>query len=80
MNIKIKDVVILENNEQYAVASNAIYNNTNYYYLISMKNNEDILICYLNQDEFITVTKPDLINNLLPLFYNNSKDLIPKDN
>lgn len=68
MNINIKDIVTLEDDKEYVVASKIIQNEKTFYYLIEKDNHESIMICYENDNKLIEVNDEDIIKDLLPLF------------
>lgn len=79
MNIDIKDTITLDDNNKYIVVSKVIYNNETYYYLIDEVNNENVKFCIENKqtgNSIIEITDQNLIQTLLPLFFNQSKDYI----
>ncbi len=75
MNINIKDVLTLSDDNRYVVASKAKYENKEYLYLIDIKNNENIKFCYLNGDEVVESDDKELNTKLIPLFYDKIKPL-----
>ena len=68
MKLNIRDVIKLEDNNEYAVASVATLNDVVYYYLIDLNKDDNIKFGYLEDDNFINVEDKDLIKQLLPLF------------
>jgi len=79
MNINIKDVVTLDDDNEYAVASKVNYEGKNYYYLVDINNVTNIMFCYEDKDELVELEDKELTTNLLPLFLEASKDLINLD-
>ena len=79
MNIDIKDVVTLDDDNEYAVASKVNYEGKNYYYLVDINNISNIMFCYENNDELVEVKDKEVTTKLLPLFLEASKDLINLD-
>jgi len=79
MNIDIKDVVTLDDDNEYAVASKVNYEGKNYYYLVDINNVTNIMFCYEDKDELVELEDKELTTNLLPLFLEASKDLINLD-
>ncbi len=75
MNIDIKDIITLDDNCSYVVASKANYQNQTYYYLIDEKNNSNIKFCYEDLENNCLFENDDeeLNQKLLPLFYKNTK-------
>lgn len=76
MNIDIRDIITLDGINKYIVASKALFENINYYYLININNLRDILFCYEDNNELIEIEDNDLIQNLIPLFYQNTRNLL----
>ncbi len=69
MNINIKDILTLDDDNDYMVISKAKYNNKNYYYLMDNNNSTNILFCYEDKDELVEIKDKDLTTKLLPLFF-----------
>lgn len=69
MNINIKDVLTLSNNNEYIVMSKVNYENKEYLYLTNFNDFTDIIFCYLDNDEIVVSNDKDLNKKLLPLFY-----------
>lgn len=67
MKIDIKDSVILDDENEYLVASKINYENKEYYYLVNIDENE-VKFCYLDNDELVEINDKDLATKLLPLF------------
>ena len=83
MNIEIKDVITLNDEEKYVVCSKVEYENNSYLYLINPINNEDIKFgMEKHRDGKIFISEledENLIRQLLPLFYNEAKDIINEE-
>jgi len=79
MDIDIKDLVTLDDDNEYAVASKVKYEGKNYYYLVDINNVTNIMFCYEDKDELVELEDKELTTNLLPLFLEASKDLINLD-
>lgn len=77
MNIEIKDIITLSDNNKYVVTSKVNYQNNMYLYLFDINDNENIKFCLeQHKDNKITVIEvedKELIKELLPLFYNETK-------
>jgi len=87
MNIEIKDILKLADNQTYVVCSKTEYQGITYFYLIDIENNENIKFVEEKQNAdktvVIEVEDKDLLQNLLPLFYENAKHILeelPTDN
>ncbi len=76
MNINIKDIVELSDNNQYQVISKTTYNETVYYYLVDINDISNIKFLYENIDRLTEVEDSELINLLLPKLFSEIKDLI----
>ncbi len=76
MNIDIKDLITLDGINRYVVASKVLYENINYYYLININNNKDILFCYEDINELVEIEDNDLIQRLIPLFFQNTRNIL----
>ncbi len=76
MNIDIKDVVTLSDNIRYVVASKTNYENNIYYYLTEIENLSNIKFLVENKERnsLVEVENKELIQKLLPLFVNESKE------
>lgn len=68
MNIEIKDVLVLDDYQEYVVVSKINYHEKIYYYLIDKKNNRNIKFCYEKEDGLTEIYDNELILKLLPLF------------
>ncbi len=76
MNINIRDVLTLSDDNKYAVISKAQYENREYFYLIDINNNENMKFCYIEGDELIENNDKELNTKLISLFYNNVNQLL----
>jgi len=81
MNIGIKDIIILSDDNEYVVVSKAKYQNNAYYYLIDKNNNENLKFCIEKTESksFLEIEDADLIQKLLPLFLDASSKAITKE-
>jgi len=81
MNIDIKDIITLSDDNKYVVASKTSYQESIYYYLIDKDNNENLKFCVENpvNQSLIEVEDKDLIQKLLPLFLESSTKAITKE-
>ena len=73
MNIKIKDVLTLDDKNKYVVVSIVNLENKSYYYLVDINNN-NVKFCYEYNNGLVEIDDNELIRKLLPLFYNSAKD------
>ena len=76
MNIDIKDVITLDDNNEYVVVNKVNYNDKNYYYLIDMEDSENLMFCYEDNGDLVEVNDKELTAKLLPLFLEKSNDII----
>lgn len=74
--MEIKDIITLDDHNNYIIASKINYNGNNYYYLVDMNKIENIMFCYEDKDELVELNDKDLTTKLLPLFYKAAKDII----
>jgi len=81
MDIDIKDIVTLSDNNSYVVVSKVSYQENVYYYLVDKDKNENIKFCVENIENLslIEVEDKDLIQQLLPLFLKSSTMAITKE-
>ena len=76
MNINIKDLLTLDDDNEYVVISKMYYNGKDYLYLVDTNNNENLKICYLDGEELVESNNKDLNTELIPLFFGKVKDLL----
>ncbi|MEG0799328.1 MAG: hypothetical protein RR228_02830 [Bacilli bacterium] len=76
MDADIQDTLTLSDNNEYVICSKTKYNNEMYYYLVDIKDNKNIMICFQEKDELVEVSDQSLINSLVPLFLDEIKKLI----
>ena len=76
MNLEIKDVVTLDDNNKYVIASIANFEDKRYYYLVDINNNSNLMFCYKDNGDLVESVDKELNTKLLPLFYEASKDII----
>ena len=74
--MEIKDVVTLEDNNKYVVASKINYEGKEYYYLVDINNPSNLMFCYSENDTMVELDDKELTTKLLPLFYEACKDII----
>lgn len=78
MNINIKDVLTLDDNNKYVVVSKVYYDGKDYLYLVDINNNTNLKFCYVDNEEIIESNDKDLNTKLVPLFFDKVKDMLPK--
>lgn len=80
MNIEIRDIITLSDNNRYIVCSKIKLEDKNFYYLAEQKNVRNIKICverYNNGRYSVNeIIDKDVINKLLPLFMEASMPVI----
>lgn len=78
--MNVKDLLTLSDNNEYVIVSKAIYEDKPYLYLVDINNSENIKFGLERQDSvgYIIDEIEDvvLIQTLLPLFYEASKNMI----
>ena len=67
--IQIKDVVTLSDQNEYLVVSKVDHEYKNYYYLVDINDNSNVLFLYENGEKLTEVEEPELVCKLLPMFY-----------
>lgn len=72
--IEIKDILTLDDNNDYVVVSKINYENKIYYYLVDNNDNNNLKFCYEENNELVEITDKDLNTKLLPLFLEASKE------
>ena len=68
MIINIKDVLTLNDNNQYVVISQINYDNKNHYYLLDKNNYQNVKFCFEDNEELVEIDDKELTTRLLPLF------------
>lgn len=74
MNIDIKDLITLNDNNKYVVVSKALYDSKNYFFLLDINNDTNIKFCYLDNNELVESEDKTINTNLLKLFYETAKN------
>lgn len=74
--IEVKDIVTLSDHNEYQVISKVDYEYTIYYYLVDINDISNVKFLYENGDKLTEVDDSELVRTLLPMFYNEIKDLI----
>lgn len=62
--LNIGDIVILNNNKQYAIANITNYENTDYFYVANMNDENDNKICEFIKDNLVEVRDEKLLKIL----------------
>lgn len=79
MDINIKDILTLDDDNRYVVVSKIYYNGKDYLYLVDVENNENLKICYLDGEELVENNSKDLNTELLPLFFGKVKKILKEE-
>lgn len=74
--IEIKDIVTLSDQNEYQVVSIVDYEYRIYYYLVDINEISNAKFLYKNGDKLTEVEDKELVNKLLPMFYEQIKDII----
>ena len=72
----IKEIVTLSDQNDYQVVSKVDYEYRIYYYLVDINDISNVKLLYENGDKLTEVDDSELVSTLLPMFYNEIKDLI----
>ena len=75
MNIDIKDLITLDDKNEYVVVGKVDYDGITYYYIVDINNNSNFKFCYLDHDEFVESSNQVLNTMLLPLFMKSLNDI-----
>ena len=70
MNIDIKDVIKLSDNNDYGVVSKITYHNKIYYYLVDINDNSNIKFCCENERKLIELENKKIIQTIIPKLLN----------
>lgn len=73
MQVKVNDILTLDDGNKYIVCSKVDYNGEIFLYLVSLENDSDLKILkHIDYtDKLLEVEAQDLIQKLLPLFFEN---------
>ena len=77
MSIDIKDILTLDDNNKYVVVSKVYYEGKDFLYLVDVNNNANLKFCYVDNDELVESNDKELNTKLLPLFFDEIKDMLP---
>ena len=77
MNINIKDVLSLDDNNIYVVTSKAELDSEIYCYLANINDNGKVKILHLDHDQLVEVDDSELVRKLIPLFLEETNKVIP---
>ena len=73
--IDIRDILTLDDNNEYVVVSKISYEDKIYYYLVDKNKNENIKFCYEKEDNLVELNDKVLVTKLLPLFLDAAKSI-----
>ena len=73
--IDIRDILTLDDNNEYVVVSKITYDNMVYYYLVDKNDNANLKFCYENGDSLVELNDKVLVTKLLPLFLDAAKSI-----
>ena len=74
--MNIKDIVTLSDKNEYQVISKVSYESEIYYYLVDINEISNIKFLYENGEKLTEIEDEKLVKELLPLFYNEIKELL----
>lgn len=74
--LEFGDIVTLENDKKYLVASTCSYHSKIYVYLINVENNLDCILANLQEDNLEQVTEDELFIKIMPLIIDNADSKI----
>lgn len=73
--IDIRDILTLNDNNEYVVVSKISYEDKIYYYLVDKNDNVNLKFCYENGDNLVELNDKVLVTKLLPLFLDAAKSV-----
>ena len=74
--LEFGDIVTLENNKKYLVASTCSYHSKIYVYLVNVENSSDCILANLQEDNLEQVTDDKLFIKIMPLIIDNADNKI----
>lgn len=74
--LEFGDIITLENDKKYLVASTCNYNSKFYVYLVNIENNIECILASLQDDDLEQVTDNELFTKIMPLIIDNADDKI----
>ena len=66
--LNVGDTVILEDKNEYVIASKVTYDNKLYYYMIDINEPSNLKFCYEDNEDLVETKDSKTIQALLPLF------------
>ena len=74
--LEFGDIITLENDKKYLVASTCNYNSNIYVYLVNLENNIDCILASLQGEDLEPVTNNELFIKIMPLIIDNADSKI----
>lgn len=70
--LEFGDIITLENDKKYLIASTCNYDSKFYVYLVNIENNIDCILASLEKDNLEQVTDNELFIKIMPLIIDNA--------
>lgn len=77
--LEFGDIITLENNKKYVVASTCIYNDNFFIYVVNENDNLDCIVGTVQDDNFQEVNDEKTFIEVMPLLLDNIDDSILED-
>ena len=74
--MEIRDIITLDDNNNYIIASKIKYNDKNYYYLVDVNKSDNLMFCYEDKGDLVEINDKKLTTKLLPLFCAEAKNIL----
>lgn len=68
MNINIKSILTLDDENKYVVVAKVLYKNAWYYYIADIEDNTNLKVCLQTGENLVKVNDENLLKELAPLF------------
>lgn len=78
--LEFGDILTLENDEQYIVASSCEYNKKEYFYLVNINDATDCILGSVENDDLEIVNDEETFIKLMPLILDNADSRIFQEN
>lgn len=78
--LEFGDILTLENDEQYVVASSCRYNNKEYFYLVNIHDSTDCIIGSVKDNDLEIVNDKETFLNVMPLILDNADSRLFESN
>lgn len=72
MDIKVEDVITLNDNNKYVIVSKVVFEKNTYLYIVDINNNSKFKIVELNKDKLLDIKEKKLVQKLIILFYESA--------